>query len=458
MSGETGDDQTCREAVARWLAAEPLWGRALAALRDAGTPVYLVGGSVRDALRGEPGVDMDLAVDGGGAIDGGAAIALGRWLADRLGGAFYPMDREHDVARVILSHNGVSYHIDLAGLRGQTILQDLAARDLTVNAMGMALTEPLGPLLDPTGGRDDLARGRIRAAYPDAFADDPVRMLRALRLAGSLGMQLDPDTCALIRVQRDMLERVSAERVRDELFLMLALDTTTPLRHALALGLLERILPLPGQEGALTGIAWIEAVRAESRWDETEAVYYARVRELWRQPMVEERLRGALVGLAALVAEVPATDRDGLGARLRLSGREWTHLKGVLASLEDAVWDGDGEPGPVAAHRYYRRYGEAGVDGAMLAAHRPGAAPSHGRIAAYLLWAWFDAYGRIVEPPRLLQGHDLLREFDLQPGPRIGRLLAALAEAQARGCVLTGEQAREHMRRLVCLEHKGNRF
>ncbi len=455
MNAESGDDQACRKAVARWLTAKPLWSRALAALRTCDLPVYLVGGSIRDALRGESGVDMDLAVDGS-AVDGGA-ISLGRWLADRLGGAFYPMDREHDVARIILDRDGPSYHIDLAGLRGKTILQDLAARDLTINAMGMALTAPLGPLLDPTGGRDDLARGLVRAAYPDAFADDPVRMLRALRLAGSLDMALDSDSYALIRAHRDMLKRVSAERIRDELFLMLALDTVMPLRHALALGLLERMLPVPEHNSALGGIAWIEALHAGGRWDENGEAHPEKVREAWRQPMVEGRLRGAIVSLAALVAEVPASKREGLGARLRLSGREQAHLKGILAALDDVLWASDREPGPGAAHRYFRRYGEAGVDGAMLAAYRPGATQAHIRVVAYLLWAWFDAYTQIVEPPRLLQGHDLIQEFDLQPGPRIGRLLAVLAEAQAEGRVLSGEQAREYIRRLVALDKvKGN--
>ncbi len=451
MSNPMGDDRACSEAIQRWFDAEPLWGRALAALRASGSSVYLVGGSVRDALRGHPGDDMDVAVQG-------SAIQLGRWLADRLGGAFYPMDREHDVARIVFPCDAY-YHIDLAGLRGRTILQDLAARDFTINAMGVSLNDDLGILLDPTGGRADLAARVLRMAYADALRDDPARLLRALRLGAALGLELDPETCAQIQAQASLLEAVSPERIRDEFLAMLTLPTAEPILQALDLGLLPQIVPALSHEQALAGIRWLEALHREGLDGGVVAPYQAGVREAWRRSPVDGRQRGALVALAALLADVTTGALAGLGARLRLSGREWGHVRGVLACLQADIWT-EGAQGltRVAAHRYYRRYGEAGVDGAVLAACRPGAVLGVGRRAAYLLWAWFEAHSEIIEPPRLLQGHDLLREFGLEPGPRIGQILDALGEAQVEGRVRTGAQARVYVREILTTERsKGSR-
>ena len=208
------DRNTAQDAVRRWISTREVWSRAVTILAAEPVPTFLVGGSVRDALRGVSRGDMDVAVDG-------QAIHLGRRLADELGGAFYIMDADHDVGRVILGRDDARCHLDLAGFRGETIWDDLRARDLTVNAMGMAIGDPLGTLLDPTGGLQDLAQGVIRQAYPDAFTDDPLRLLRAVRIGADLGFSLDPSTRAAILSSRPLLQRVSAERVRDELFLML---------------------------------------------------------------------------------------------------------------------------------------------------------------------------------------------------------------------------------------------
>ncbi len=436
MSDELYDEERARAAIQRWIAADPLWRRAVAALRASDTPVYLVGGSVRDALRSCPGEDMDVAVEGG-------AIALGWRLADHLGGAFYPMDREHDVARIVFASNNASHHIDLAGLRGRTIQQDLAMRDFTVNAMGVSLADPIGPVLDPTKGRVDLAAGVLRMAYPAAFLDDPLRMLRALRLSAALGLSMHPQTRAQIERQRAQLEDVSRERVRDEFLAMLALPTSAPIREAWDLALLPLIVPGLSGESALSGIAWLESLLRGPAEGDPLAHYWPQLERAWQEMLVEGRPRRAIVGLAALLTGLPAAALAGLGARLRLSRREWGHLRGILAALGAEIWaEREMQMTPLLAHRYYRQYGMAGVDGAVLAARHPSAAAGVAQRAAYLLWAWFDAHERVVAPPPLLPGQDLLREFGLQPGPQIGLLLGALAEAQAAGHVNDRAQAR----------------
>ena len=134
----------------RWLAASQLHQRLSNELVQESTPCYLVGGTVRDLLLGRASRDVDLAVTHD-------ALAIGRRLANRLGGAFVPLDVERDVARVVLGRGEQSEHIDLTGFRGNDLVADLRARDFTVNAMAIGLSgDERGRLFDPTGGREHL--------------------------------------------------------------------------------------------------------------------------------------------------------------------------------------------------------------------------------------------------------------------------------------------------------------
>jgi tRNA nucleotidyltransferase (CCA-adding enzyme) len=435
-----------REAVRAWLEAHPVWSKAVTALRDAPVPTYLVGGSVRDALRGVPGGDLDVAVDG-------EALRLGRWLADRLGAAYYVMDAQHDVCRVLCTQGLERCHIDLAGLRGATISHDLRARDLTINAMGMALTDPLGPLLDPTGGREDLARGLIRQAYAQAFSDDPLRMLRTVRLTAGLGFMLDPETRTAITQQAGLIEQVSSERTRDELVLLLDQPSVAGLRLALTLGLLHRVL-LPCRPDELArGIAWLSALRAhlpeptlaspnsEAASCGPEHPLLSRLASQWQQEMVLERTRQMVVALAALLAEADPESADMALTGLKLAAREQAHVRGMLRAMQAELWKSENVPSARSAHRYYRAYGTAGADGAALMAVAVETPDTVRAQAQRLMAIWLDEHERIVAPAPLLSGSDLISRFALTPGPLVGHILAELAEAQAEGSVTDRDQA-----------------
>ena len=92
-----------------------------------------------------------------------------------------------------------SWHVDVTRLRGDAIAADLAQRDFTVNAIAVPLADPAAEPIDPFGGADDLERGVLRAVSERSFADDPLRILRAARLAAQLGFGLDPATARLAR-------------------------------------------------------------------------------------------------------------------------------------------------------------------------------------------------------------------------------------------------------------------
>src|SRR3954451_13080263 len=160
---------------------------ALQATREAltGEAAWLVGGAVGDRLLGRDTDDIDLAGPGD-------PRPFARSLSRAVRGAAFELSGAFGAWRVVAP--GHAWHVDLVTLRDGDIQADLAQRDFTINAMA----EPLdgGELLDPHGGRADLDAGVVRMVSPRALAEDPLRSLRAVRIAVELELSLDPDTAA----------------------------------------------------------------------------------------------------------------------------------------------------------------------------------------------------------------------------------------------------------------------
>ena len=169
---------------------------------------------MRDALLGRPVHDLDFAVERN-------ARAAARRVADSLKVAYYPLDVERDTGRVVaIQPDGSRQVMDFALLQGADIYSDLSARDFTINAMALDLRHP-DQLIDPLGGAADLRSRQLRLCSATALEDDPVRILRGIRLASSLNYRLLPETLQRLRLALPGLPRVSPERVRDELFRIL---------------------------------------------------------------------------------------------------------------------------------------------------------------------------------------------------------------------------------------------
>ena len=153
---------------------------------------WIVGGAVRDALLGGEVRDIDLAVAPGAERDAARAIA------DTVGGFAFPLSEEHATWRAVAQDE--SWHVDVTALRGDSIEADLGARDFTVNAVAVPLGG--GEPIDPAGGLADAQEALLRAASPQAFSDDPLRLLRLVRLAAGYGFRVQPDTAELARAGR----------------------------------------------------------------------------------------------------------------------------------------------------------------------------------------------------------------------------------------------------------------
>jgi tRNA nucleotidyltransferase (CCA-adding enzyme) len=200
---------------------------AVVAVSDGYEGVYLVGGSVRDILLGEPNFDVDIVVEGD-------AISLANALADELDGRV----RAHRQFGTAVVLYGDDERVDVVTARSETyhapavlptvepgsIDEDLHRRDFTINAMAVSLKgENLGQLVDPFGGRADLEAGRIRILHDRSFIDDPTRILRAIRYEDRYGFRMDDET---VRLARDCIATghvgdLSGARLRDELVALL---------------------------------------------------------------------------------------------------------------------------------------------------------------------------------------------------------------------------------------------
>jgi hypothetical protein len=191
----------------------------------AGQDAWVVGGAVRDELLGRPLVDLDIACRDPRA----AAVAYAR----RAGGAPFPLSERHGAWRVALDE---ARTVDFTPLRG-TIEDDLATRDFTVNAIAVPLAG--GEAVDPFDGRGDLERRRLRHVSESVFDDDPLRLLRAVRLADQFGFELDPETVALARTKAGLVTQPSGERIVAEL------EQLTPAGFRL-LDRLDLLAPLGG--------------------------------------------------------------------------------------------------------------------------------------------------------------------------------------------------------------------
>ncbi len=449
------------------MSAEPLPAvvRAIAdAVRQRGGRAYVVGGWVRDRLRGHPSKDVDLELFGLPETDLPALLApFGR---------VEPVGQSFPVYKVIAP--GAGGDIDVAlprreskqgrGHRGfevrgdptMSLAEAARRRDFTVNAIAW---DPLDDRYeDPFGGRDDLARGLLRVVDPRTFADDSLRVLRAVQFSARFGFALDADTATICRAIP--LDDLPAERIWGELEKLL-LQATRPspgLALALELGVVDRLLPelrpLVGcpqdPEWHPEGDVWVHTLmvvdRARALNDELDrprlaTVMLAALCHDLGKPATTALLDGRIRSLDHEQAGVEPTTRlldrlnvhsmQGVDVRAQVIGLVAHHLKPGMFHKAGNVGDGA-----------FRRLALK-VDLELLA--RVARADCLGRTGTFDCSAmdWFIERARALgiehaAPAPLLKGRHLL-ELGVPPGPEVGAWLRRLYERQLDGGFATVE-------------------
>jgi poly(A) polymerase len=471
-------------AVDRLADAAPV--RVLAdAFAAARREAWLVGGVVRDALLGRPLVDVDLAVPGD--PEGAARLA-----ARALGGPCFPLSEAFGAWRALSRDRSVA--CDVSPLQGATIEDDLARRDFTVNAIAVPLGG--GDPIDPFHGARDLETGVLRVLGADAYAADPLRPLRLVRLAAELGLAPDADTERLTRAAAARLGEPSGERVFAELRrLLCAPGALAGLELARRLGVLAAVLPevaalegveqsryhhldvyehtvaVLGEQNALLAPGGLEDVFGDGAAE--------RLRAILDEPLADQLTRADALRLGALLHDVakPQTrgvrddnrvtfvGHDAAGAelartilgRLRASERLRAHVAALARHhLALGFLVHERPLDRAAVYRYLVRCDPVAVDVTVLSCADRLA--TRGRNAEQAIDAHFALARELIEPaldwyahgaPRPpLRGDELAAELGIEPGPELGRLLERLAEAVYTGEATTRAEAIELARGL----------
>lgn len=210
--------------------------------REIGGEVYLTGGTVRDLLLGRTPMDIDLTVASG-------AKSWAAKLATATGGAYVPLGRNEDAARVVFDGQVVDFSSFREG--ASSLTEELLKRDITINGLGVHVSPLLSgkvpgqlAVIDPCDGLVDLAAGRIRVIAEAGILSDPLRMVRVFRFGATLGFSLDPVTLALVSKWHHLLTEVAVERILHEFETTLSASQAFPyLKAMVESGLFWHILP-----------------------------------------------------------------------------------------------------------------------------------------------------------------------------------------------------------------------
>lgn len=453
--------------------------------------IYLVGGSVRDLLIGKRDIkDIDLLTASG-------SEEVARRFADKIGGSFFFLDEERKISRIVKHLDSDIIQFDFTNFEGPDLKADLERRDFTMNAMALDLRAfladtSLDGLIDPLRGRQDVKNRLIRVTRPGVLEEDPLRLLRAIRFAATLGFAIEEGTEDQIRQYSRLITRPSPERVRDELFLILSERNAE--KHLMlmdSLGLLSPLFPeleplrafAPGRyhvhdvlTHSIKTAGYIDNVlddlpRISPGHDKTIRAH------------LEERLehlvpRKAALRFACLIHDnaKPETfsnadghvrfhGHDSLGAekaaficrRFKLSrDTEKAVTRVIRQHMRLFNLSAPGGPSKNAMYRYCRDVGDALPESLILAQADAQATreimpkeqftDTTGPMAAVLEY-YYTKFLKVEAKP-LVSGQDLI-DRGLKPGPKFRVVLDEIKERQAEGMLKDRQEAFEYLESLM---------
>lgn len=422
-------------------------------LLHAGEDCYLVGGAVRDLLLGRNHLDFDFVCD----FD---PRTIGRRLADHIGGAFYILDSERKTCRVISpSIDGTSTNFDFARMQGD-LLEDLQARDFTVNSIAINLRDN-EVIIDPLKGGRDLQEKWLRLCSSKSLQNDPVRVIRAVRYALDLKLKIEPETRRSILQAVPFLDQISIERKRDEFFKILAMHySASAMRLLLDFGILNKL-------GIQCGNDEFDHLRSYERLTNT---FLQNGSKTDRDFFTSASILSAFSEYRQFLDEIFLPRNSNGHSRLQLgkflvlnwltlnsgdfqrglfdvfSNEELKLVKTCLLNKAKALalLNEEGQLDSRSAYRYFKSTGEHGIDLILLGIAweaRVTAAELNQEKwlsllanAAELVNLWFH-HPEITQPQPFIDGYEMMRVLDMEAGPIVGFLLEELKEEQAAGVI-----------------------
>lgn len=442
-----------------------------------GTPLYLVGGTVRDLLLGDQPKDIDLVCKNA------------RDFAYRLGkcknAAVVPMEKKPDEPcyRVVDREHPDNF-LDIAEMRGPTIYDDLGKRDFTINAIAAEVKKDgtIGPLLDPFAGAEDLERKTVKITGKESFVSDPLRILRAVRFSASLRFTIEPQTREEMGSSAALLQGVSGERIIAELLLILKTPHSTSfIREMDHLGILDvlfpEIPPMKGceQNGFHHKDVWEHSLLVTENCEQilNNLTSYFENRAEDVSINLAENNRLPLLKLASLLHDVGkplcrgintetgkttfykhdnagAELADALAERLKLPNQNRDYLVQLIAEHLHVLNLAGNSVRTTTIMKWFRKMKNDAIPAIIL-----GIADVESSLGSesteqwrnhYLQWSknivrdYHEIIRTRLGSQNLITGTDLI-SLGMEPGPEMGRLLDMLRNAQDTGETSTRDNA-----------------
>lgn len=436
---------------------------------DRDVSLYLVGGCLRDAILGRSAKDLDLVCD--------KALEFSQQLAKKHNAAWIPMEKDPTLPSYrVVSRENPHEILDIAQLHGKSISEDLLRRDFSINALA-AKVEPsgrLGRIIDPACGRADLEKKIIRQVSDKSLADDPLRILRAFRFSAQLGFEIEQQTLNSAANSAPDLGKISGERIRTELFLLLNCKKSHAQvrlmdKFKVLDAFLPAIIPLRGLEQNTYHHldAWEHTLCAFLNCEEILLDLKAHLADcaLQTEDYLNQASRRAVLKLGVLLHDVGKSatfNRDPASGRISFWGHEQAGILPVqqtaqrlrLSNMEEKLLLLIAEEHLHAQVllgqnvkektrlKWFAKYGQDALIVLLAAmadilAKAGPAAPGDiqqekAKAAANAIRDFYNRIQALLAAPPLVTGKDL-KDLGLTPGPDFARILNALREAQNAG-------------------------
>lgn len=395
---------------------------------------FLVGGSIRDWLLDRPLIDFDLATAGN-------PTDLAQQFAEMVSGRWISLDETFCQSRVVWKDQGTTLWCDFAPLRATSLAGDLAARDFTINAMALDLRDQEFGITDPLGGIEALHDRRLSLCAPDVLSADPLRCLRAVRFAGTLGMKPDDDLCNGIRETVTRLTEVAGERINSELA-----KTFSTSDQGESLALLDQLGIWHNLFGSGLGACDLTFLEAADRQLSNGQGYDT----LGDQTIGNGWTRTGVLRLALLLRTNRLSNMvPTMASRLKW-GNSMTQLVGQLCEF-DLSSDFNRELHSATTRGRVQACLALGFDfvSCLMLSQlvSPGTSPGPGTIVDLAKEVALHAPEGRLQP--LVDGSWITRELGIPPGPELGQLLQELRRGEIDGSVQDRSAGEEFLRRLV---------
>ncbi|MDP2924322.1 MAG: HD domain-containing protein [Candidatus Omnitrophota bacterium] len=447
--------------------------------------IWLVGGLLRDIyLKIDKNfTDFDFCV----AKD---VLFVIREFAKKISSKFIVLDEKQGSYRVILKKRGDIYTYDFTLMRGDDFCQDLSLRDFSINTLAIRLNEKKPHLLDYFGARGDLSKKIIKVIKEEVLEQDPLRILRGFSFMVNYGLRIEKNTEKALARNKALLRNVSKERINEELFKIFSSPVSyNAIKRMDELRIIDEILPCICKLRAVSQGAYhhLDVWRHSLETLRSFEMFYRRVfskdkeiLDYLNEELAENRKRIQILKLSCILHDIgkPVAKRkkgkrtifhthekigrdmaELIAKDLRLSFREKEVLKKLIFwHLRPGYLADQTPPSQRAIYRFLRDTEGEGVGVILLSLSdwRATRGPltdtkkrrRHEKIMLKLVKRYFEEK-RKIPLPKLVDGYDIMRKFNLQPSPLVGKALKKIKEEQALGRVRTKSAAYSAVKALI---------